>query len=146
MKPFFVLSRRFLIVVFLTLTLFILVFCQFTGSAINETNGDTHKKRIDYINSLGYQVDENTTTNREIVIPLNFSSVYYNYNLLQQKAGFDLSYFKGKTVKKYSYKVLNYKKENYYLNLLVLDGVIIGGDVSSANISGEMLPLLSNKQ
>lgn len=146
MKPFFVLSRRFLIVVFLTLTLFILVFCQFTGSAINETNGDTHKKRIDYINSLGYQVDENSATNKDIVIPLNFSRVYYNYNLLQQKAGFDLSYFKGKTVKKYSYKVLNYKKENYYLNLLVLDGVIIGGDVSSANISGEMLPLLSNKQ
>ena len=146
MKPFFVLSRRFLLVVFLVLSFFLMIFCQFTSSAIKETNGDTHKKRIDYINSLGYQVDENTATDKEVIIPLNFSNVYFNYNLLQQKAGFDLSDFKGKTVKKYSYKVLNYKKENYYLNLLVLDGIIIGGDISSTNISGEMLPLLSNKQ
>lgn len=146
MKPFFVLGRRFLALVFLVLLLFLLIFCQFTSSAIKETNGDTHKKRIDYINNLGYEVDENSTTNKEIIIPLTFSNVYLTYNLLQQKSGFDLSNFKGKTVNKYSYKVLNYKKENYYLNLLVLDGVIIGGDISSTNFDGEMLPLISNKQ
>lgn len=145
MKPFIVLSRRFLALLFLLLVMFLLIISEFSSSAITNKNGDTHKKRIDFINNLGYTVNEDTATEKQIIIPYEFSSVYSNYNELQIKAGYDLKNYKGKSVTRYCYEILNFKNENYNINLLVFDGMIIGGDICSSNINGEILPLLSNK-
>lgn len=145
MKPFFILSRRFLALILLLLVLFLLIIFQFSSSAISNKDGDTHKKRIDFINNLGYTVNEETVTDKQIIIPYDFSSVYNNYNELQIKAGYDLKDYKGKSVTRYCYEVLNLKNENYNINLLVFDGMIIGGDICSVNINGEILPLSSNK-
>lgn len=145
MKPFIILSRRFLALIFLLLILFLLIIFQFLSSAMTNRNGDTHNKRIDFINNLGYTVNEETVTDKQIIIPYDFSSVYSNYNELQIKAGYDLKDYKGKSVTRYCYEVLNLKNENYNINLLVFDGMIIGGDICSVNINGEILPLSSNK-
>lgn len=145
LKTYIILGRRFLALVFLLLVLFVLIFYQFSSSKVSDKNGDTHKKRIDYINSLNYEVNEETVTSEQIIIPYVFSNVYNNYNVLQNKAGYNLLEYKGKTITKYCYEISNLGKENYYLNLLVFDGKIIGGDICSTSIKGEMLPLLSNK-
>ena len=87
----------------------------------------------------GVDVDKNIIGNLD-------NQTYRNYNELQKKAGFDLSAYKGSKAKVYTYKVLSYgpfkAQDNARLNLIVYNGRIIGGDISTVAINGVMLPLL----
>ena len=92
--------------------------------------------RLDYINSFGWMVEGNCRM-EEIIIPQQFNEVYTEYNKLQKEQGFDLLKHCGKTVKQYTYHVLNHKSggENVYLHLLVLNDQVIGGDISSTELN-----------
>lgn len=56
----------------------------------------------------------------------------------------DLSRYKGKRCKRYSYTVLNYPGgvQNVRLNLLICGNKIVGGDVSSLGLDGFMRGLV----
>jgi hypothetical protein len=58
MKIFLILSKRLLVALFLIVVLSVLFIGRFLGSSIVDKNADTHKKRIDFINNLGYKIDE----------------------------------------------------------------------------------------
>ena len=66
--------------------------------------------------------------------------VFPKKNELQKSQGFDLTDYAGKSVTIYNYKVLNYPEnsEYVYATLIVLDGVIIGGDIHSTELNGFM--------
>ena len=98
---------------------------------------DTNEQRLSFIEGRGHTVIDNPIDIKSVVIPEVFSDVYNNYNLLQKQAGFDLEPFKGKTAVLYTYSVLGYETE-VRLNLLVCDGIIIGGDISSVELNGFM--------
>ena len=89
-----------------------------------------------YLNYLGYEVGDNPLEITRVTIPQNFDAVYSSYNLLQIEAGFDLSKYKGKSLSKYSYEVKNLDGEDVRANVLVYDGIIVGGDISSPKIDG----------
>ncbi len=96
-------------------------------------------QRQQFIDSLGWEVPEEYDTCRIVIIPETFDEVYENYNKLQKQQGFDLEDYKGKTVEIYSYPVYNYDGEkNVVMNLMVCDGMLIGGDVCSAELDGFM--------
>ena len=83
------------------------------------------------------------------IIPKTFSQVYENYNALQKQAGYDLSAYKGAKVTIFTYpvgKVSHDNDDDYYVTLMVYKGRIIGGDISSRNFYGEMLPLTNVKE
>ena len=102
----------------------------------------TEQSRRNYICSLGYSPAKGDEETAEITIPREFSEVYENYNALQKEAGFDLEAFKGKSAVRYTYSLEDFPAEEYVvINLLVCDGKLIGGDVSSRRIDGFMLPL-----
>lgn len=104
---------------------------------------DTEQTRRTYLASCGWQVGETVETDT-VRIPETFTPVYENYNALQRKQGFDLSLFAGKTVTQYRYTVTNHPAGSpVYAHLLVLDGVLIGGDVMSPAVDGFMDPLKS---
>lgn len=108
----------------------------------------TLKERIECLNALGWDVDIGSETNEKIKIPEEFDDVYNEYNKLQRMCGFDLLRFSGKTVTKYTYYLLNPPYENgdpFYVNILVYDDELIGGDVMSRKIDGIMLPLFAKK-
>ncbi len=106
-------------------------------------DGSTAQLRRQYITALGYRCSEQELS-REIVIPAEFSEVYQNYNELQKQYGFDLSRFKGDSATVYTYSVTDYPDPSggFYrdinLNLIVSNGKIIGGDISSAELDGFM--------
>lgn len=101
------------------------------------------KSRLDYICSLGYTPLKEGGETTVITIPTEFSAVYTEYNRIQLKAGFDLSKHKGCDVIRYTYMLEDFPPEDYaVVNLLILEGEIIGGDISSRRLDGFMYPLL----
>lgn len=100
--------------------------------------GDTEEGRQAFLSSYGWEVDPAGSYVTEVQIPKDFDSVFEAYNEIQLSQGCDLWDYAGKRVKRYSYLVSNYPaySEDIRANLLVYNGKIIGGDVSSMEKNG----------
>jgi len=94
----------------------------------------TNEHRLDFIRSFGWEVEPEPVEIVEVVIPLQFDSMYEEYNALQRQVGFDLSQHAGKRARRFTYIVTNYpgRDQDVRLNLLVRDNRVIGGDIYSA--------------
>ncbi len=101
---------------------------------------ETNEQRIAFLKSYGWQVKEEACEIVEVAIPEEFGDVYNKYNKIQKEQGFDLSQYKGKRVKRYSYEVKNYPNQPDYIraNMLIYNNQIIGGDISSLKLDGFM--------
>ncbi len=113
-----------------------------SGNALSYRAG-TKEERLGFISQFGWEVSEEPAEVREIVIPDVFDEVYENYNELQKKQELDLSLYCGKRVKRWTYTVINYPgypegDDSVRINLLVFDGRVVGGDVSSVELDGFM--------
>lgn len=122
--------------------------CLFVGGELYaagniKQNGKTNAQRVAFIKSMGLVPQEECIGNKDIVIPERFGMVYENYNKLQLKAGYDLELYKGSdaTVFTYSVETPNGYSGDAVANLIVYNGRIIGGDISSRELDGFMLPL-----
>jgi len=100
----------------------------------------TNAKRVQFLESYGWKVDSNALEVVEVTIPQTFNAVYNNYNVLQKQQGFDLSGYKGKRVKRWTYKITNYPNatDDVRANILIYNNVVIGGDVSTVALNGFM--------
>lgn len=104
------------------------------------------QERIAFLSQYGWDVKEEPIKVEEVLIPTEFDDVYTNYNDIQLKQGFDLSAYQGCRAKRWTYAVLNYPVEDgiqptdgsIRANLLVYDGVVIGGDICSVALDGFM--------
>lgn len=142
--------NKILLLILLTL-LFILwarvIVFEIKHSA-NTQNLDTVLKRTECALSFGWQIDPGSEKCEKIKIPEEFGDVYENYNKLQKKCGFDLSHYKGKTVLKYTYIVLNpieSSNDTFYVNILIYENQMIGGDVQTVALKGVMFPIVRGK-
>ncbi len=100
----------------------------------------TNAERIQFLNQFGWTAQEEPVEVSDVIIPAEFNETYQQYNALQKEQGLDLSRYCGATCKKWSYTITNYpgQPEGVRANLLVLDGKVIGGDVSSVELDGFM--------
>ncbi len=140
-------TNKILILILLTL-LFILwarvISFEIRQGAFTQ-NLDTVLKRVACAEWFGWEVDPGSEKCEKIKIPNEFSDVYKNYNSLQKKGGFNLEHYKGKSVLKYTYIVLNPPKDSgstFYVNLIIYEGEMIGGDVQTVELNGVMLPIV----
>ena len=136
--------------VLLVVGIFFTVFVSSKGAAANaaqnnskkitDLNAENNEQRLKYLQSFGWEVSEEPTEIVEVAIPTEFNDVYEKYNILQKKQGFDLSPYRGKTVKRWTYDVTNYpdNKPHIKANLLVFENKIIGGDICSLELDGFM--------
>lgn len=118
------------------------------SAPVSKMNGIVYKagtaeERLSFLSQFGWDVAEEPAEVKEVVIPEEFDDVYNQYNAIQKQQKLDLEKYKGARVKCWSYYVRNYPGyENsegvIRANLLVLDGVVIGGDISSTELSGFM--------
>ena len=99
-----------------------------------------NKERVEFIRSLGWEIDENPIDEQTVVIPQRFGDVYADYVELQKSQGFNLEDFGGLEVKRYTYEIKNYPTDDtsVVLDLLVYRNRVIGGDVQSTSIDGFM--------
>ncbi len=104
--------------------------------------------RIAFLGGFGWQVEEEPSEILEIVIPAEFDTVYEQYNQLQKQQGYDLSRWRGKTARRYTYRILNYPNvtEDVFANLILCEGQIIAGDVSCVALNGFMHGFLYESQ
>ena len=102
--------------------------------------GETADQRIAFLAQYGWEVDPEPLEIREVAIPEEFDEVYARYNALQKEQGMDLLPYAGKTCKQWIYKVLNYPRSNEEVRavMLVYEGQVIGGDISSVALDGFM--------
>jgi len=111
-------------------------------STINFKAGN-NKERLTFISQFGWEVESEPEEICEIIIPQEFDDVYNNYNDIQLEQSCDLRDYCGKRVKRWTYIIKNYPGYTetdtcVRINLLIYDGMVIGGDVSSTEISGFM--------
>jgi len=108
-------------------------------SGIARNNG----QRVQFLESLGWEVDTDAIEERVIVIPRAFTGVYARYNELQLSQGFDLSQFGGVEATRYTYRVLNFPgyDSNVVADIIIYRGEVIAGNIQSTAFDGFMTGL-----
>lgn len=138
-------NKRLLLVFLIILTAFFLVLEAVSVVSAKKPEILDNESRVNFINSLGISVREEPVEQKEIIIPQVFNDVYLKYNLMQLSAGYDLSLYKGKTATLFKYATTQENNDSIFVNLIICNGLIIGGDISSAKINGFILPLKEYK-
>lgn len=119
-------------------------FIRLTSQSENEIPGSNDRERTAYIKSFGYEVGTVPDKVEEIRIPANFDEAYEQYNAIQREQGFDLRKYRAYYAKKYTYSIKNYDNPSpipICANLIVIDGKIVGADISSSEAGGLMTVL-----
>ena len=136
------------ILLLLVASLFLILWGRFIIREINLNNHTkelfTLKARIDCAESFGWIVDPGSEMHETVTLPEELDNVFIEYNKLQKMCGFDLNKYCGKTVDKYTYIATNFPykiSETVYLNLLIYEDTLIGGDCMTKSLHGFMLPL-----
>lgn len=104
---------------------------------------ENNQERLKFISQFGWDVETEPVEVSEVIIPQEFDDVYNNYNEIQLRQNCDLRDYSGERVKRWTYVIKNYpgyseKDTCIRINLLVFNGMVIGGDVSSTELSGFM--------
>ena len=107
--------------------------------------------RLDYLEQYGWLVEQSPVLVEEVRIPDTLTAEYADYAALQQAQGFDLERYCGESVRRYSYRILNYPtgETGVLANLLVYRTTVVGADVCSPALDGFMhglqMPRLSQE-
>lgn len=116
-----------------------------TTAAIAEANAEykynkikTNEDRIAFLEQFGWKVDAEVTEEVTMKIPREFDKIMTEYNELQKRAGLDLSKYRGREVVRYTYNVTNYPSYDGRVNanIIIYNGRVIGGDISSSDVDG----------
>ncbi len=104
---------------------------------------ETHEERMTFFSQFGWEIDENPAQVKEVIIPEEFDETYEDYNDIQRQQKLNLEKYKGARVKMWSYNILNYPGYEgtdgiIRGNILVYEGVVIGGDICSNELNGFM--------
>lgn len=114
-----------------------------TGKDANiNLKASTQEERVNFISQFGWEIDEEPVEVCEVIIPAEFDETYTSYNEIQKSQGFDLTAYAGKRAKRWTYCIKNYEdyenQDFIRVNILVYDGIVIGGDVCSLELDGFM--------
>lgn len=102
----------------------------------------THEDILDFISAFGIAVEKEAVEVVDTKIPKEFDAVYTEYNNIQMAQGLDVSKYRGKKVKRYTFEVTNYPKDQngkpsqVFLNLVIYKNKVIAGDISSPDCGG----------
>lgn len=121
---------------------------RFTAGSAPRIPGETNGERVKYIESFGWDSDTVPSKVEEVRIPSRFDEAYEQYNALQKEQGFDLRKYRACFAQKFTYPIRNFDGADPAVpicaNLLVIDGEIVGADISSAEANG-LVTVLAKK-
>lgn len=108
------------------------------GEAISPKGIRTAEDRLAYLEAHGWLVTKEPLAVEELLIPKEMGSEYADYLALQSSQGFDLAKYAGKTVKRYTYQVLNYPtgEQGVQVSLLIYKNTVVAADVLSPALNG----------
>ena len=147
-------NKKFAIAIVLALAVVLCLIIVFAGGRSRSDNSvqtmatstvvKNNDQRVQFLNGLGWDVEESAVDEQSVVIPREFNSVYEEYNKIQLQQGFDLSKYGGTEATRYTYKVLNHpdRSSDVVIDIIVYRGQVIAGDVQSCALGGFMSGLL----
>ena len=93
-----------------------------------------------FLRGFGWEVSAEPNQTQSVTVPTKDSEVFSRYNELQKSQGYDLTPYRGKTLTRYVYEVLNYPNADQpvYATLLVSEGTVVGGDITNTAPDGTM--------
>ena len=144
----FRMSKRELIIFGVGLAAFVaallLIFCSAgsdstaapLGEGYTAAAADEPQRRA-FLEQFGWQLSSEQPTVREVIIPKHMDARLSEYNSIQLRQGYDLSALGGERLRLWTYGVTNHPAGGKAsASLLVMDGVVVGGDISSARAGG----------
>ena len=135
-------KRIIMTVMLISIPLLVILAVKLSDSPQNtyDTTAKTTAQRLDFLSNFGWECDEKSEQVKDFVIPTEFDKVYSSYNDIQLSQGFDLTKYSGKSVKIYTYKILNYPENSQYVygSITVYENKIIAGDIHSTALDGFM--------
>lgn len=139
-------TRKGLIALLSTALVIALICIKVYGAANISVNAKTNADRIAFIEQYGFTLLSSEPQTKTVTIPIKFSDVYNGYNALQKTGGYDLTAYKGCDVTLYTYSIQTPVNLNgdYVFNIIVYNNRVIGGDISSCLLDGDMLPISKN--
>lgn len=98
----------------------------------------TNDDRVSFLKQFGWETDGNVVEEVTMKIPREFDKIMTSYNEIQKRSGLDLSKYRGREVTRYTYVINNYPSYDGRVNanIIVYNGRVIGGDISSSDVSG----------
>ena len=132
----------FIIITFAAVVLTASLIVSFKNEGAKVVSAADDLSVLGYISSFDIEVDKDGLKEDEIKVPASFNEVYKNYNKIQKEQGFDLENYKGKTLKRYTYPVINIEDETpNFVEVLTFDGIIVAADIYSTSIEGSIRAL-----
>lgn len=104
--------------------------------------------RVRCAHVLGWEVDKSSETVKSIYIPDEKTKEFIEYNEMQKECGFDLLPYMGKGAIVYTYRITNFPFDtpvNAFLNLIIYDEKLIGGDCDVLEFDDLYLPVSFKK-
>lgn len=102
-------------------------------------SASSNNERIAFFKQFGWQAKQDPLSEKDVTIPEKFNNVFINYNNIQKEQGLDLEPYAGKQCKQYIYEITNYpQQQSMRGTLLVYNGRVIGGDLSTTELDGFM--------
>lgn len=128
------------IVIALVVLIAIVYAAKTDPSQQEELSADTNDGRVAFLAQYGWDINADPVQTMTVRIPEKDSETFSRYNELQKSQGFDLTEHAGKKATRYVYEILNYPDADQpvYATIFVLDGKIVGGDVTNTAPDGKM--------
>ena len=124
-----------------------IIMYRFFETASFENLIDTND-RVRCAKSLGWEIDTTSETVKSVYIPNEKTKEFIEYNEMQNECGFDLSSYMGKGADVYTYRIENFPYSspvNAFLNLIIYDEKLIGGDCDVLEFDDLYLPVSFKK-
>lgn len=93
----------------------------------------------DFLKQLNLTADDSKSESKKITIPAELNDVYAAYNELQRSVGLDVTPYLGREAELLTIPLQNAERE--YAVLLVCNGNVIGGHLTSGKYGDEIKPL-----
>ncbi len=107
------------------------------GDTVYSLRAATLEGHHAFAEQFGLTLSHNPVMIQKVRIPSDFNTVYQHYNKLQQSVGLDLLPYSGKKCTLYTYQIVDPAfPEETVLHLLILNGKVIGGDISETTLTG----------
>lgn len=129
-------AKRLAITVFILAIAAAIIFPLIRNNDRRAENADDVKE---YLITRG--IEAVFLSEKEITIPAEFGEVYVRYNDLQRKNGFNLLPHRGHAAKLYAFTLPDLSEAH----VIVCCGEIVGGDISTAALGGEMRGLTGSE-
>ncbi len=114
---------------------------EFDGKTYS-LRAETREEISEFADFFALKIVDEPIYTKNITIPSHFNDTYLQYNDLQKQIGLDLEKYKSKNCTLYSYEIISPERKNgCVLNLIIMDGRVIGGDISEREYGGKMFGL-----